>query len=384
MRLLPLDYPLRNLGRRPGRALLTAGCSALAAALLVGTFAFVRGMAESLERSAPPRAAILMSSASMKDMVRSAISPAVADLVVADVEGILEVGGRPAVSPEIHMGSRIIVDGRPHEGFLRGVTDRAFLVHERVTLVEGRLPGAGEVMVGRLVADRLGVTADRLALGRVLRYEDADHVIVGRFAAPGTVLESEVWAPLVELMGEARREDISAVFVRVRDDEVFADLDLFTDRRLDLELASMRAADYYRELAAYFEPLRLIAWMMAVMVGLAALFGGANIMNAAVQDRLRELAALRALGYGGFAIVLAIAAEALLQGAIGGIVGTTAARLLIAGSSVSLAMQSFSLRVDAPSLAVGFAGSLLLALIGSLPAALKAVRMNVASGLKES
>ncbi len=384
MRFLPLDYPLKNVGRRPGRALITAACSALAAALIVGTVSFVRGMAESLERSAPPRAAILMSSASMKDMVRSAISPAVADLVVADVEGILEIDGRPAVSSEIHMASRIAIDGDLYEGFLRGVTESAFVVHDRVTLIEGKIPGPGEVIVGRLVADRLGVEPAAVAIGRKIRYEDADHLIVGRFAAPGTTIESEIWAPLVELMGEARREDISAVFVRVESDEVFDDLDLFSDRRLDLELVSMPAAAYYSELAAYFQPLRLIAWMMAFMVGLAALFGGANIMNAAVQDRFRELAALRALGYGGPAILQAIVTEALLYGAIGGIVGTTLARLLVAGGSVSLAMQSFALQVDAIAVIAGFAGSLVLALVGSLPAALRAARMNVAVGLKES
>ncbi|HJM56400.1 MAG TPA: ABC transporter permease, partial [Planctomycetota bacterium] len=82
------------------------------------------------------------------------MSPAVAELVAADVPTIVRVGGVPASSPEIHMGTELTVpgDAQPRQAFVRGVTERAYLVHDAVTLVEGTLPGPGDALVGRLAA----------------------------------------------------------------------------------------------------------------------------------------------------------------------------------------------------------------------------------------
>ena len=136
-RSLPVDYPVLNLGRRPARTLLTALACAMVAAVVAGAVAFGRGLSGSLMSQGREDVAILLSSAAMRDVVRSGISPAVAELVVANVRGVV------AASPEVHMGTNLRMgpapsDGEPdpeHAGFVRGVTARAFLVHEGVTLL---------------------------------------------------------------------------------------------------------------------------------------------------------------------------------------------------------------------------------------------------------
>jgi ABC-type lipoprotein release transport system permease subunit len=388
-RFLPFDYAILNLARRPGRTLLTGLSSALVAALLVGTASFVRGLEQSYQATAEPDTAILLNAASMKDVVRSAVPVAVADVVAADVKGVLRVGTEPAVSPEIHMATKVRLGPEPSDaervyaGFVRGVTSRAFLVHPAVTLTSGTLPRDDEVLVGRLVAAKLGVDERALAAGATLRFEGGAWTVAGTFAAPGTTFESEIWAPLHRLRGLAKRDDVSAVFVRVADPSGFSDVEHFARRRLDLELLYMTSASYYGELAAYFDPIRRLAWAMACMIGAASLITGANTLNAAVQERGRELATLRALGYRGAALVWSLAQESLVLAAAGGLVGLLLARLLVSGGSVRLAMSAFALRVDPVAVVVGLAGALVLGLLGAIPAALRAARIPVAVALKE-
>ena len=83
MRALPFDYAARNLGRRPLRTLLTAGSSALVAALLVATAAFVRGLEATFSGAARDDVVLLLSRSAEGDIVRSAIASTVGNEVSA-------------------------------------------------------------------------------------------------------------------------------------------------------------------------------------------------------------------------------------------------------------------------------------------------------------
>lgn len=393
-RHLPFDYAVRNLARRPLRTGLTALSSALVAALLVATAAFVRGLSSTFAGAAQRDVAILLSSVAERDVVRSTVPAGLPELVTASVPGVLRVNDVPAASAEIHMGTNVRLGagelGRPqpgeitHAAFVRGVTERAFLVHERVTITQGRAPRTGEVIAGALVARQLGVPESELAIGKQLRFEGALFTIVGHFSAPGTTIEAELWTPLNELRGLTKRDDSSAVFVRLADADAFAELELFAKRRLDLELVVIPSATYYRELSDYLRPIQGLAWVMAALIALAALFGGANTLNAAVQDRVRELATLRAIGYSGWALSRSLAQESVLLAAAGGVIGLGLARLLLAKSAVRIAMSAFELRVDATSVLVGFAGVLAIGFLGAAPAAARVLRLPVSAALKET
>ncbi len=391
-RRLPLDYAVRNLARRPLRTGLTAGSCVLVAALLAATAAFVRGLSESSRSQGREDVGILLSRVAASDVLRSTVPASVAEEVAAAVEGIARPGGVPAVSPEIHVGTRLALgprsgagaDDRRYEGFVRGISERAFLVHDAVTLIDGRPPGPGEVLVGRLVPLKLGLPAERFAIGEVLRFENGEFRISGRFAAPGTTIESELWAQVQDLKSLTRREDVSAIFVRLERQEDFAQLELFARRRLDLELNAIRSTVYYAELAAWFGPIQGLAWVLAAMMAAAALFGAANTLNAAVQDRVRELAMLRAVGYPGRALVAALVQEGVVLAAAGGIVGLALARVLIEGAAVGIAMGAFQLSIGPEAVLTAFAGVLALGLLGSLPAAVRVLRLPVAAALKET
>ncbi len=376
---LPFDHAVRNLGRRPARTLLTALSSALVAGLLVATTAFVRGLEATFAGAGDPETVLLLSTVAEGDVVRSSTAAGLASLVQASVPGVV------AASDEIHMGTSLVVPGYAGEraGFVRGVTPAAYAIHHSLTLVKGTLPGPGEVIVGRLVARQLGVPESALDVGQTLDLEGAPHRVSGRFVAPGTTLEAEVWTPLEPLRGLAQRDDSSAVFVRLADARAMKRLKLFCDRRLDLELDLVPSTEYYGELVAYFAPIQRMAWILAGLIAIAALLGGANTAAASVQDRIRELAALRAIGFSTLALVRSLLAESLLIAAAGAVVGLALARVALAEGSVNLAMSAFELRVDPVAVLAGFAGALFLAGAAVVPAAIRVARLPIAAALAE-
>jgi hypothetical protein len=149
--------------------------------------------------------------------------------------------------------------------------------------------------------------------------------------------------------------------------EALSGLELFAKRRVDLELVAIPSTTYYRELSEYFDPIRRMAWLFAALVALASVAGGANTLNAAVQDRIRELATLRAVGHSGFTLARSLAMEALVIAAVGSIAGLLIARFALSGGVVRIAMGAFELDVDPPSVLIGVGGTLLVALIGFHP-----------------
>ena len=120
----------------------------------------------------------------------------------------------------------------PSERELRIVAERwspyrtaaAYLVHPQVRVTVGRAPepGADEVMVGRLAHSRMGLDEAAVTVGRSLYFEDRAWTIVGRFDAPGTVMNAEVWTPLGDLMVAAKRETVSCVVLSLGDAEFAA------------------------------------------------------------------------------------------------------------------------------------------------------------------
>src|SRR5688572_15776975 len=214
MRHLPFDYAVRNLGRRRLRTVLTGLSSAMVAALIVATAAFVGGLETSFSGAGQPDVAIVLSSVAERDVVRSTVGAQVPELIAAAVPGIRQVHGVPAVSAEIHMATHLRLGAKPPPGapdpelnaFVRGITNQAFLVHDSVTLIEGSPPRTGEVIVGRLVPKQIDVPQESLAVGKKVRFEGAEFTIAGTFAAPGTPTEAESRTPLFELRGLTRRD----------------------------------------------------------------------------------------------------------------------------------------------------------------------------------
>lgn len=388
MRLLPFDYAVRNLGRSPLRLALSVLGSALVVLLVIAAGGFVRGMDGALRATGHQHNVLVMGVGSEESVERSEISAATASLIEASVSGIRTRAGVAYVSPEVHvmLPVRAGPAGERHgNAFLRGVTPAATLVHGDVSLIEGRLPraGADEVIVGRMAATTIGVRQIDLAVGAQLRIDNRPWTVVGRFTAPGSVLDGEIWAPLADVMTATRRETISCVVLTLDPEQAeFEDIAAFALMRPDLELAAMPEREYYRQLSAFFAPIRAVAWVTASLIAVGGLFGGLNTMYAAFASRVRELGTLQSLGFRRGAIVVSLVQESSLATAAGALAACAAGVLALDGVGVRFSAGAFALVVDATVVLIGLGSGVALGLVGALPPAWRCLRMPIPTALK--
>ena len=386
-RLLPFDYATRNLGRSPARLLLAVTGSALVVLLVIASAAFVRGMHASLSLPGADQNVILLGAGSEESVERSEISMRVAD-VAAAFDGVRTRLGEPYVSPEVHLALSVRAeDGGETESLtlVRGVRPVAQLVHSQVEIVDGRppQPGRDEVMVGSLVARKIGAPEEALALGKRLIIDGRPWTIVGRFRAPRTTMDAEIWLPLVDLQVIARRDNLSCVVITLDPARgELADVEALAAQRLDLELAAMTERSYYGALARFYAPIRAMVLVTAALIALGGILGGLNTMVAAFAARVREVGTLQVLGFPRRAIVLSLAQESVVIAATGALVAGVFAKLLLDGMAVRFSLGAFGLVIDAPVLAIGIAAGVLLGLVGVLPPALRCLKLPVAQALR--
>lgn len=388
IRQLPFDYALRNLGRSRTRLAASLLGSMLVVLLILASGGFVRGMQRTLvQADTLHENVILLGIGSEEALERSQIDAATAGIAAASIPGIKEVGGISYVSPEINMALPLRTEaGDPVErnAVLRGVRPVALLVHPDVEIMAGRpaRPGEEELMVGDLAATRLNLPAERLALGQTLHFDNRDWTIVGRFRAPNTVMDAEIWLPLTDLQIATKREASLSSVVIALDGARFADVDLFAKSRLDLEVSAVRESDYYASLAAFYRPIRIMVMVTAVLIATGGILGGLNTMYAAFAARVREVGMLQSLGYTRRAVALSLGEESVFVAAAGAILGVGLGLLLLDGLAVRFSMGAFAITLDAPVVLAGLAGGLLVGVVGAIPPAIRCLRLPITEALK--
>ena len=382
-RLLPWDYGVRNLLRRPLRSALTLVALATVVLLVFVVVGFIRGLETSLTVSGDPNVVLVYSVNAETNIENSSIAARTPGLLTASLDGVSKQFGVPHVSPELYLGTRIdLGDAGGGLGLIRGVSNVAPLVRRKVQLTEGKWPGPGEIIVGRLAASKLGTDPAKLAIGESLTFERRTWRISGRFAAGGSSFESEIWAPLDELQQTLKRQDLSLVAVLLNDGSPPAEVELFCKERVDLELQAVGESSYYELLQKHYGPMRWLAWIIVWLVSGAGIFAGLNMMYGAVAGRVREIATLQAIGYRRRAILLGLVQEGALLAAAASILAGFVALAVLNGVAIRFTMGAFALRIDGVSILIGCGVGLLLGVLGALPPALKALRLPVAQSLK--
>ena len=376
--MLPFSYAFRNLLREPAHVIQKVGGSALVLFLILAAGAFNQGMNRLLLTSGSSHNVILMGAGSEESVERSQIPLRTESMAIAGIRGIDQRAGFPAVSGEVHyMGVLAFPGGHTSQGLMRGVTPAAFEVHRDVRIIEGHWPRSGEVMVGTLAQFVLGVGSPEMAVGATILLEGQPFRISGRFDAVGTVMESEIWFNRTDLMTLIQRESLSCVVVRLANPDDFSRVDLFAKQRLDLELTAVPESAYYANLARFYGPIRGMIWLTAALVAVGAVMGGLNILYASFSARVQELATLQILGYRRRVVLVSLIQESLFIQLIGLIVGTILALLLLEGVVVQFSMGTFQMELSPSVLGVAALTAIALATLGTLPPALRCLRLPV-------
>jgi putative ABC transport system permease protein len=380
---------LRNLPSRLGTSLVAVIGIGGVVAVLVSLLSMGEGFRAALDLSGRDDVAMILRGGSA-DELASSISRDEFN-VISLAPGIVRDARGPVVSGELYT----IVDlpmrstGTAANVPFRGVGDRAMELRPGFRIIAGRMfvPGRGEVIVGRGVFAQFG----GVDLGQQVKWGSQAWRVVGVFEAGGSVSESEVWTDAVVLGGVYRRGNtVQIVRAQLESPQAIERVkaSLERDPRVNVSVRSERAfyADQSRILIAL---VRYVGTTLAVLMGIGAVFAALNTMYSAVSSRTREIATLRALGFGAGPVVTSVLLESAVLGLLGGVVGGLLVYFVLNGYQAStlnwssFSQLTFAFTVTPALLVTGLQYSLILGLIGGLLPGLRAARMPVTTGLRE-
>ena len=152
-----------------------------------------------------------------------------------------------------------------------------------------------------------------------------------------------------------------------------------------LTVTAERQSDYYNRRSAQFSDLNdALVYGVSVLLGLGALLAAVNILYSAVMARSREIATMRALGFGAAPVALAVAVEGLLLALAGAVIGASVAYGLFNGVQGVSNNVAFHHTISPAMIALGLAWALSIGLLGGVLPAIHAARLPVADGLRAS
>ena len=382
------SFSFRTIPQRLGSSSAAVFGIAGVVAVMVAVLSIAQGIMRTMENSAADGNVVVLRSGANTEMMSWMTGPDVD--IIADAPGLARNESGAILSPEMF----VVIDrpmmetGTDAYVPLRGVQEMAFVVRENFNIVQGRMFqwGLNEVIVG--------VGAQRsfrgLEIGSTLEVSQELWPVVGIFEAGEGLAETEIWADAAVLQPAYQRGNtFQAIYARLESSDSFQEFKgaLTTDPRLNVK--PMRETDYYStQSVTVSNMINGLGSIIAVIMGLGAIFGALNTMYTAVASRSREIATLRALGFRSGPVVVSVLAESLLLAFIGGAIGAGLAWLFFDGFKAntlnweSFSQIAFSFDVTPTLLVTGILFAMLIGLLGGLLPAIKASRQPVAIALR--
>jgi len=297
--------------------------------------------------------------------------------------------GKPLASAELMVIAELIRKDDVKSGAnvtLRGVEPAAFVLRPQLRIVNGRnfTPGLRELIVGRGVLKQF----QGANIGQTLRMRGSAWQVVGEFEA-GDSHDSEMWADINVARSTFGRLGASSVLAALDGPDGLGRLKAAIAAEPRLSIDVLREQDYFSSQTKQFRAtIGVLAGVVTVIMGLGAVFAALNSMYAAVAARGQEIATLRAIGFGGGAVVVSVMTEALLLALAGAVLGALIAYLLFNNLSVATLGQSFtqvvfSFKVTPELVVRGLIIALAIGMVGGFLPALRAARVPVATSLRE-
>jgi putative ABC transport system permease protein len=382
-------FGLMSLPQRRGAVAATVIGIAGVVAVLVGVLSIAAGFKQAMTVSGSPDGAIILRSGADSEMVSGFGRDETR--LIADAPGVARNAQGPLASAELF----VIINlpkrstGTDANVPLRGVESAALLVRDNLRIIRGRMFdwGKDEVIVGNGAAQEFA----GLDVGSKIQVGRYAWPVVGVFSANGGVAESEIWSDAKVLQAAYNRGDsFQSVSVRLNSPDAFQAFKDFLTTNPQLAVQVSRQTDYYAQQSETMTRLiTTLGFLIAFLMAVGAVFGALNTMYSAVAARTREIATLRALGFGGGAVVVSLMLESLLLALVGGVIGGVLAYVAFNNFHTStMNFQSFSqitfaFRVTPELLARGVAWAAVIGLIGGLFPAIRAARLPIAAALRE-
>jgi putative ABC transport system permease protein len=381
---------IRSIPARLGSSTVAVIGIAGVVLVFVAVLSIAEGVNATMKASGDPNLVLILRAGSDTEMTSGLPGDAVR--IIQDAPGIArDASGSPLTSPELF----VVVDhplkrsGTSANVPLRGVSPEAFQVHSKLKIIDGRNLefGKNEIIAGRAAAQQFV----NLTVGTTLKWGESTWTLVGIFDDGGSVSESELWCDVKVLQPAYRRgNSYQSVYARLSSPDSYQQLKDSLTANPQLTVAPMRATDYYGSQTEVLQRIvRTIGGIIAILMGVGAVFGAVITMYTAVASRTREIATLRALGFGSIPVVFSVLAEAVLLGIIGGVIGGAVAWLAFDGYQTatmnfqSFSQIAFSFAVTPQLLFTALVISLVMGTLGGLLPAIRAATLPVVTALRE-
>ena len=328
----------------------------------------------------PGRAIIVSNGADQESMSR--ISRAIAPIIETAPGIKKDVDGRPIADRGLQVG----VPMKKKTGvesyiFMRGFGPKGFVLRPDFKIVAGRMFKAGKT---ELIA---GVGAQGqfagLNIGDKVILPDGPWTVVGAFTSGHDIIEGQLIGDTDTVMAATRRKEYNTVIVRLDSLDSLTVLKKALTSNPALAVDVARQTDWYHKLNnEFYTVVSGLAYGVGTLLAVGALFCAINTMYAAVAARGREIATLRALGYGALPVAVSVLAEAIFLSVTGALIGAAIAWALYDGQQDSFGINVFYLTVSPAMVGLGIVWATVVALLGGLFPAIQAARRPVADALR--
>jgi len=377
---------LRSVPQRMGSSSVIVIGIAGVVAVILSVFALTRSLSDALLATGSPDRAIVLRGGATGEISSTLLVDAVA--TIKDSPGIARApDGGAAASAELVAAVNLLrkEDGARAGLVVRGVDPAMMAVRPELEIVEGRAftPGLRELIVGRSAFTEF----EGVAIGDEISLREGRWTVVGVFESGGDAHESSLMTDAPTLLSAYQRTAVNSVTVRLESAAAFDDFKAALTTNPTLSVSVERETDFYRrESAEAQQVFGLVGMAVGVFMGLGAIFAALNTMYSAVSARTREIATLRAIGFGAGGVVVSVLVEALILALLGAAVGAAIAWVSFNGNTValggSISSIVFKMQVTPALLGTGMALACAVGFVGGLFPALRAARIPVATALR--
>ena len=384
------SFNLRSIPERKGAVVAAAVGIAGVVAVFVGVLSIAAGFRAAMTVSGAKDVAVVLRSGADSEMTSGLSREEVR--LIADAPGVARTADGPLASAELF----VIINlpkrstGTDANVPLRGVERAAIPVRGDIKIVEGRQfeLGRNEVIVGSGAARAFA----GLEVGNKIQVGKNDWTVVGKFSGGGGAAESEIWTDAAVLQPAYQRGDsFQSVCAKLTSPQAFQQFSNAVVTNPQLKVKALRQDEFLAgQSNMLINFIETVGVVIAALMALGALFGALNTMYSAVAARTREIATLRALGFGSSPVILSVIFEALVLAVVGGSVGATAAYLAFDGfKAATMNWQTFSqiafaFKVTPLLLVIAILLAAMIGLVGGLFPAIRATRLPIAAALRET
>lgn len=386
---IPLIYNVRSVKARWTSTIVAVAGIAGTVGVFIAMLSLARGFKATLVSSGSPDNALITRAGATSEMTSGV--PIDSVKIIQDGPGIARGAAGPLVTSEAVLMAPIPLrsTGTDANVELRGVSPNVLEIRRNIKIIEGRMfqPGLAELVVGK----NARATYSGLTVGNTIGLGTVRWQVVGTFDAGGSSFDSEVWGDAHLLNGAYKRPDTlsQSVTVHLASPDALQQLrdSLTADPRLNVDVT--REIDYYAKQSTRMTTLiTTLGGFVAAIMAIGAVFGALNTMYSAVAERGREIATMRALGFGAAAVVFSFLMEALLISFVGGGLACLAVLPLNGLTTSTMNFQTFSnlafaFKITPELLVKGIVFALVMGVIGGLLPAVRAARLPVATALRE-